>query len=214
MKTDASPAIVTASKFGVFANAADADIFKITGGNWTGSIDALGEEDRSEAGWSFIVKQSLTTGGADPTFPDSGDDLQIRSIAGGFGSDAKGILADTNELQIDWANGGRLDLIIDAIRAKTDNLPEGIKKNTASTDFPFMLVLSSDGKSPATSVSVTATRSIDGGNFTAMTNSVVEKANGLYHIDLSAADTNGNFITYRFTGATALDRLVSFKTVT
>lgn len=33
------------------------------------------------------------------------------------------ILADTGELQTDWANGGRLDLLIDAIKAKTDNLP-------------------------------------------------------------------------------------------
>ncbi len=33
------------------------------------------------------------------------------------------ILADTNELQTDWVNGGRLDLLIDAIKSKTDNLP-------------------------------------------------------------------------------------------
>jgi hypothetical protein len=33
------------------------------------------------------------------------------------------ILADTNELQTDWHDGGRLDLLIDAIKAKTDNLP-------------------------------------------------------------------------------------------
>ena len=33
------------------------------------------------------------------------------------------ILADTNELQTDLTNGGRLDLLIDAIKAKTDNLP-------------------------------------------------------------------------------------------
>lgn len=33
------------------------------------------------------------------------------------------ILVDTNELQTDWVNGGRLDLLIDAIKAKTDNLP-------------------------------------------------------------------------------------------
>lgn len=33
------------------------------------------------------------------------------------------ILADTNELQTDWVNGGRLDLLIDAIKAKTDNIP-------------------------------------------------------------------------------------------
>jgi hypothetical protein len=33
------------------------------------------------------------------------------------------ILGDTNELQTDLVNGGRLDLLIDAIKAKTDNLP-------------------------------------------------------------------------------------------
>jgi hypothetical protein len=38
-------------------------------------------------------------------------------------SDVDAILADTNELQTDWVNGGRLDLIIDAINAKTTNLP-------------------------------------------------------------------------------------------
>jgi hypothetical protein len=33
------------------------------------------------------------------------------------------ILADTAELQTDWVNGGRLDLLVDGIKAKTDNLP-------------------------------------------------------------------------------------------
>lgn len=33
------------------------------------------------------------------------------------------ILADTAELQTDWVNGGRLDLLIDAIKASTDPLP-------------------------------------------------------------------------------------------
>lgn len=39
------------------------------------------------------------------------------------GFNDKAILVDTNELQTDWVNGGRLDLIVDAIKAKTDNLP-------------------------------------------------------------------------------------------
>ena len=38
-------------------------------------------------------------------------------------SDLATILTDTNELQTDLTNGGRLDLLIDAIKAKTDNLP-------------------------------------------------------------------------------------------
>jgi hypothetical protein len=37
-------------------------------------------------------------------------------------TDATAILADTNELQADWANGGRLDLLIDAILADTNEL--------------------------------------------------------------------------------------------
>ena len=35
------------------------------------------------------------------------------------------ILVDTNELQVDWVNGGRLDLLIDAIKAKTDTIVVG-----------------------------------------------------------------------------------------
>lgn len=34
------------------------------------------------------------------------------------------IVADTNEVQTDWANGGRLDLLLDAIKAVTDLLPD------------------------------------------------------------------------------------------
>jgi len=44
--------------------------------------------------------------------------------AGTFGATDAAILADTNELQTDWANGGRLDLLIDAIKAVTDVIPD------------------------------------------------------------------------------------------
>jgi hypothetical protein len=36
--------------------------------------------------------------------------------------DTTAILADTNELQTDWTDGGRLDLLIDAIKVKTDSI--------------------------------------------------------------------------------------------
>ena len=39
------------------------------------------------------------------------------------------ILADTNELQTDWVNGGRLDLLIDGIKTKTDYLPSATAGN-------------------------------------------------------------------------------------
>ena len=46
------------------------------------------------------------------------------STAGTTGKALTDMLADTNELQGDWVNGGRLDLIIDAIKAVTDLLPD------------------------------------------------------------------------------------------
>lgn len=44
----------------------------------------------------------------------------LTTIAGYLDTEIAAILADTNELQTDWANGGRLDLLIDAIKAVTD----------------------------------------------------------------------------------------------
>lgn len=44
------------------------------------------------------------------------------STVGSLGKAISDVLADTNELQGDWTNGGRLDLIIDAIKAVTDLL--------------------------------------------------------------------------------------------
>lgn len=106
-----------------------------------------------------------------------------------------------------------VDGIVDAIKLKTDNLPDPIQKNTAVDDFTFGLVLSSDDVSPATGIiSVIAERSIDGGGFVSMTNSVTEISDGDYKIDLSMADTNGTFITYKFSASGARTKKIRFKT--
>lgn len=49
-------------------------------------------------------------------------DTEVAAILAAVDTEVAAILADTNELQTDWANGGRLDLLIDAIKAKTDSL--------------------------------------------------------------------------------------------
>jgi hypothetical protein len=49
--------------------------------------------------------------------------LATASSLSAVGGDVTSILADTNELQTDWTNGGRLDLLIDAIKVVTDALP-------------------------------------------------------------------------------------------
>lgn len=46
----------------------------------------------------------------------------ITTILGYIDTEIAAILADTNELQTDWVSGGRLDLLVDAIKAVTDAL--------------------------------------------------------------------------------------------
>lgn len=49
-------------------------------------------------------------------------DTEVAAVLAAVDTEVAAILADTNELQTDWVNGGRLDLLIDAIKAKTDSL--------------------------------------------------------------------------------------------
>jgi hypothetical protein len=199
-------------------------------------------------------------------------------------ADLDATLADTNELQGDWVDGGRLDLILDARMAeasinttagavdnvttvattttntdmrgtdganttvpdaagtaptavenrqemdsnstqlssiKTDtgtNLPAliddlAVKKNATFSNFEFLMVLTSDHVTPATGLTVTGQRSINGAAFAGVTGVIAEVSNGIYQFDAVAADTNGDVITWRFSSATADDTFVTFKTV-
>lgn len=101
---------------------------------------------------------------------------------------------------------------IDAIKAKTDNLPSGISKNTALANFEFLMVLTSDHVTPATGKTVTATRSIDGAAFGACANAVSEVGSGIYKINLAAADLNGDVITLKFSEATCDTRFITIVT--
>lgn len=99
-----------------------------------------------------------------------------------------------------------------AIKSKTDNLPSGIKKNSSLANFEFFMADSANGRSAKTGLTVTATRSIDGTAFAACANSVTEVGNGIYKIDLAAADLNGDVITLRFEAAGADSALITLVT--
>ncbi len=83
-----------------------------------------------------------------------------------------------------------------------------IKKNTALANFEFPMT-DSTTNAPKTGLTVTATRSIDGGAFAACANAVTAVSNGVYKISLDATDLNGTVITLRFTAALANDRLIT-----
>jgi len=53
----------------------------------------------------------------------SHDAAAVKTAIEAGGSSLAQILADTSELQTDLTDGGRLDLLVDAIKAKSDNLP-------------------------------------------------------------------------------------------
>lgn len=102
---------------------------------------------------------------------------------------------------------GRMDSSVGAVAAAASNY----KKNAASAGFLFAMT-DSTNHAPATGLTVTATRSIDGAAFGACANAVSEVSNGVYAIDLAAADVNGNHIMLRFTATGADDRLIEIIT--
>ncbi len=112
----------------------------------------------------------------------------------------------------DWIDGGRLDVLLDLIKAKTDALPSGPAKNVALSTFEFLMVLSSDDVTPGTGLTVTGEVSIDGAAFTGLTNAITEVANGFYKVDFTAAELNGDVIGFKFTAALANQTSIVFLT--
>lgn len=87
------------------------------------------------------------------------------------------------------------------------------KKNQALAKFMFLMT-DSTNHAPSTGLTVTCTRSIDGGAFGAGTlANVAELSNGIYMVDFGAGDLNGNVIVLRATAASSDDtfeRIVTF----
>ena len=84
-----------------------------------------------------------------------------------------------------------------------------IVKNTALANFPFSMT-DSTNHNPATGLTVTATRSIDGGAYASGTiTNMTEIGNGSYQCDLGAGDLNGDTIIFRFTASGADDLTIT-----
>lgn len=107
---------------------------------------------------------------------------------------------------------GSIDKHLDDVQAKTDNLPSGVKKNTALASFTFFMRDNTNHATGKTGLTVTAERSIDGAAFAACSNTVAEIGSGVYKINLSATDMNGDVITLKFTGTGADATVVTIVT--
>jgi hypothetical protein len=101
--------------------------------------------------------------------------------------------------------------VYDSLVLGTDRLvtKTGIRKNTALLNFPFLMT-DSTNHNPMTGLTVTGTRSLDGGTFGGGTiANMTEVANGVYQCDLGAGDLNGDTVILRFTASGADDLLIT-----
>jgi hypothetical protein len=84
-----------------------------------------------------------------------------------------------------------------------------LRRKQAFSNYTFVMRQSANPGLGATGLTVTAVRRLDNGSFAACANSVVEVANGAYSINLADTDTDGNYVTFRFSAPGALDTWVS-----
>ncbi len=111
--------------------------------------------------------------------------------------------------------GGNVDAVANVVDDKTGYaLASGqlvVKKNQALAAFPFPMVdiVNND---PAEGLTVTVMRRLDNGAFVACANAAYEVSDGLYAIDLDAADLNGDVVAFKFSAPGAVTHFASVLT--
>ena len=103
-----------------------------------------------------------------------------------------------------------METTLNSILSDQDSM--GITKNAAFSNFEFPMVLTSDHYTAATGKTVTGEMSIDGAAFVAVNGTIAEVGSGVYQIDLLAADTNGDVITYKFSATDSDDTIITVTT--
>lgn len=106
-----------------FAPRAVTSVSGSVGGNVVGSVEGNVNGKVLGGGAGTITGLGAWAAGAAGATISTHTAANVRTEIDSNSTQLAAIVADTNELQTDWANGGRLDLLIDAIKAKTDNLP-------------------------------------------------------------------------------------------
>lgn len=134
----------------------------------------------------------------------------VGSVTGNVGGSVASVTAGVTVTTNNDKTGYTVSTVSDKTGYSLTTSP-GILKNTALAKFPFVMT-DATTHAPKTGLTVTATRSLDGGAFASCTNAVVELASGAYLIDLAAGDVNGTTVHLRFTATGADDLLIAIKT--
>jgi hypothetical protein len=102
-------------------------------------------------------------------------------------------------------SGGNQFLLTNDFSGHVSANNQRVIKNAPLNATPFFMALNTDGRTPATGLSVTAQRSLNGGAFAPCTNVPTETGYGWYSINLSAADLNADWVVFRFSANTAAE---------
>jgi hypothetical protein len=170
------------------------------------SITAPADSALTPAGIATAVWQDTTAG--DFTVSGSiGDALFVNAVPGAAGGHfIAGTNAATSITTALTANvtgniTGNLSGSVGSVTARVNTTSNKLK-DTLSNGFMFVMVSSTTGL-PLAGLTVSSQVSIDGGAFAPTTNSPTGLANGVYILNLSAADTNGNHVMLYFTATGA-----------
>lgn len=148
--------------------------------------------------WSTALPGSYGSGTAGKIVGDNLNATVSSRLAAGSYSAPPSAASIRSEID---SNSTKLDAAVSTRLASSgvSAVLNTIRKNVARNNYMFKMVDATDLVTPMTGLSVTATRSIDGGAFSACANSVSEVSNGWYKINFAAADTNGDVIVPRMT---------------
>ena len=155
-----------------------------------------------------------TSAGAVSTVTTVGTTTTNTDMRGTDSAALASVATEARLSELDAGTGGKMANQVDLIKTDTDGIDDlAINKNAAFSNFEFLMVATSDGRTPVLGLTVTGQRSIDGAAFANVSGVIAEVSNGIYQFDALAADTNGDVITWRFSSATADDTFITFKTV-
>lgn len=160
-----------------------------------------------------MSEQATSTGVFRATMPAASAGAYVfivRKQAGG--SPAVGDIVLGSSQVFGW--DGSVITSIAAIKAKTDNLPTGVAKNVALSNFTFLMIDSADDVTPKTGLTVTAQISKDGAAFGNAANAVAEIANGFYKLDITQGEMNADIVCLKFTATGANQTSITMVTDT
>jgi hypothetical protein len=116
MKTSVTTAATAATPTAAAVTGAVGSVTGNVGGNVAGSVGSVSGDTKQTADVATLI---TTVGVSGAGLTALATQASVNTIDDFLDTEIAAILADTNELQTDWANGGRLDLILDAASAPT-----------------------------------------------------------------------------------------------